>query len=127
MLDLSLKEFGSRINTQHGYLSELENGKKTNPSADLLEKIASEFGVSVEWLEKGTGEPTETPNMAERYHTESDADFSKYLASKVGDEALIDDIPNVLRDKAMPIEERLARVRRVLVEIERKAVEKKTQ
>lgn len=63
VLDLTLKDFATRVGTSQGYVHELETEKKDKPSADLLQRIADTFGVRREWLEKGEGEPR--PGVAE--------------------------------------------------------------
>ena len=50
--NISLNAFARKCNMSPGYLSDLEKGKKLNPSMDLLDKIASELGVTVQQLLK---------------------------------------------------------------------------
>jgi transcriptional regulator with XRE-family HTH domain len=45
--DMSLREVAEKAGVPHGYLSELEAGKKTNPSLDVLKRLARALGVPV--------------------------------------------------------------------------------
>lgn len=44
---MSLRDLAEKANVPHGYLSELEAGKKKNPSLDVLKKLARALGVPV--------------------------------------------------------------------------------
>ena len=45
--DMTLRELAARAKIPPGYLSELEAGKKKNPSLDVLERLARALGVPV--------------------------------------------------------------------------------
>ena len=49
-LDLSLDQLAKATDSSKGYLWELENRDKANPSADKLIKIAFALGVTTEFL-----------------------------------------------------------------------------
>jgi transcriptional regulator with XRE-family HTH domain len=55
---LTLAEFGKRLGREGGTISGIENGGPLSPK--LAAKIEDEFGVSKDWLLKGTGEKTVT-------------------------------------------------------------------
>jgi transcriptional regulator with XRE-family HTH domain len=44
---MSLRDLAERADVPPGYLSELEGGKKKNPSLDVLKKLARALGVPV--------------------------------------------------------------------------------
>lgn len=48
--ELSLQELADRVNSTKSYLWELESGKRTNPTIDLLTRLADELGTTVAWL-----------------------------------------------------------------------------
>ena len=45
--DMSLRDLAEKADVPPGYLSELEAGKKTNPSLDVLRRLARALGVPV--------------------------------------------------------------------------------
>jgi transcriptional regulator with XRE-family HTH domain len=45
--DLGLRELARKAKVPPGYLAELESGKKTNPSLDVLKRLAKALGVPV--------------------------------------------------------------------------------
>jgi len=45
--DMGLRELARKAKVPPGYLAELEAGKKTNPSLDVLQRLAKALGVSV--------------------------------------------------------------------------------
>ncbi|WP_315117909.1 helix-turn-helix transcriptional regulator [uncultured Clostridium sp.] len=49
---LSINALAKACGMSPGYLSDLEKGKKDNPSMDMLEKIANELNVTVQQLFK---------------------------------------------------------------------------
>ena len=49
-LELSLDELATATDSSKGYLWELENRDKANPSADKLIRIAAALGVTTEFL-----------------------------------------------------------------------------
>jgi transcriptional regulator with XRE-family HTH domain len=46
----TLKEVGQAVGLSSVYISDLENGKKENPSVEVLNKFASYYDVSVDFL-----------------------------------------------------------------------------
>lgn len=48
--NISLAELSKKTNIDQGYLSRLERGEKSNPSAEVLSKLADVFGVTVDYL-----------------------------------------------------------------------------
>jgi transcriptional regulator with XRE-family HTH domain len=50
---LSQLELAGKTGLPHGYLSELEAGKKKNPSLKVLQKLALGLGVTVSELLEG--------------------------------------------------------------------------
>lgn len=75
--NLSINSLARRCSMSPGYLSDLEKGKKENPSLDTLEKIASELDTTVQQLFKETiNEPDEIDEL--------EADM-KLLYSKIKD------------------------------------------
>lgn len=53
--NLTLDKFSSAIGYSKQLLSFIENGK-TQPSDELIHKVASTYGVNIEWLMTGKGE-----------------------------------------------------------------------
>ena len=51
----SLRAFANQLDVNYIYLSQLETGKRENPSARLLFKIAQALGTTVEFLLTGKG------------------------------------------------------------------------
>lgn len=49
-LEMSLEDLATATDSSKGYLWELENRDKANPSADKLIKIASALGLTTEFL-----------------------------------------------------------------------------
>ena len=45
--DMTLRELAQKAKVQPGYLSEIEAGKKKNPSLDVLTRLARALGVPV--------------------------------------------------------------------------------
>jgi len=78
-LGLSQKEFAEKAGINAGYLSEIENGLKKNPSFAVYYKISSQFNISLDYLVYGTG------NM---FFT----DKSKYKSGLIKDVRTIEDI-----------------------------------
>src|SRR5205085_9895746 len=57
LFDLSLERFGFNCGVGRSYISQLESGKRLNPSPDLLEQIEFRYGLSPAWLKQGRGDP----------------------------------------------------------------------
>ena len=70
-LGLTQSEFGTRIGISGASISKLESGDR-NPSDQTLMLIASEFQVSLQWLQTGTGD------MFTQGHTLADELAKKY-------------------------------------------------
>lgn len=47
---LTLRDLSTLINVSAGYLSDLENNRKENPSYKVIVKIANALGISIENL-----------------------------------------------------------------------------
>lgn len=48
--NFSLAEFAKRIGISPGYLSQIENGRKTNPRLDIILRIIHELDIDIEML-----------------------------------------------------------------------------
>lgn len=70
-MGLNLMEFADSIGITHSYLSQIERGKKTAPSLELLYKIASILGLSLSEL---MDVQNYTPPHDESYRSEEDND-----------------------------------------------------
>ena len=46
----SLAEFATRIGISTGYLSQIENGRKTNPRLDIVLRIINELDIDIRML-----------------------------------------------------------------------------
>ena len=46
----SLVEFAKRIGISPGYLSQIENGRKTNPKLDIILRVIHELDIDIEML-----------------------------------------------------------------------------
>lgn len=46
----NLAEFAKKIDISAGYLSQIENGKKTNPKLDIILRIIHELDIDIEML-----------------------------------------------------------------------------
>lgn len=64
-LGMSQRVFGERIGRSAGYVNRIENGKNT-PTTDFLTAISDTFGVSVDWLQNGTG-PLIVESIGDRF------------------------------------------------------------
>lgn len=60
--NLSLVDFARQVDISPGYLSQLENGKKTNPSLEVMLKIAQELDLDIDSL-LGLDQESETPAL----------------------------------------------------------------
>lgn len=61
----SLQDVANAVGASKGYIWELESGKPSNPSLELLKRIADHFGVSVAYL---IGESVDAnPGLVEMY------------------------------------------------------------
>ncbi|MCU0973923.1 MAG: helix-turn-helix domain-containing protein [Burkholderiales bacterium] len=47
---LSLQQLADKVESTKSYIWELESGKRTNPTVDLLARLANELGTTVAWL-----------------------------------------------------------------------------
>ncbi len=61
-LGISLVDFARRTGISPGYLSQLENGKKTNPNLELMVAIARELDIEIDSL-LGLEQETELPAL----------------------------------------------------------------
>lgn len=53
---MTQSQLAERVGVTQAYICSLENGKRTNPSLQLLLRIARELGVTVEELTGGMSE-----------------------------------------------------------------------
>lgn len=60
--NISLVDFARQVDISPGYLSQLENGKKTNPSLEVMLKIAQELDLDIDSL-LGLDQESETPAL----------------------------------------------------------------
>ncbi len=60
--NISLIEFAKRLGISAGYLSQIENGRKTNPKLDIILKITNELELDLDML-LGLDNPTENFNV----------------------------------------------------------------
>lgn len=68
----SLQDVANAVNSSKGYIWELESGKPSNPSLDLLKRIADHFKVSIAYL---IGESADAnPGLVEMYRQIEDLD-----------------------------------------------------
>lgn len=56
------KELAAKCQVSASYISELESGKRVNPSARLVDDLARELGVETDWLTGANNDPL--PPMA---------------------------------------------------------------
>ncbi len=61
-LKISLVDFAKRAGISPGYLSQLENGRKTNPNLELMLRIANELDLDIDEL-LGIEQQNETPAL----------------------------------------------------------------
>ena len=54
-LGLSQKDFAAQLGINPGYLSELENGNRENPTLAVFMKISTQFHASIDYIVHGTG------------------------------------------------------------------------
>jgi transcriptional regulator with XRE-family HTH domain len=59
---ISLVDFAKKVGISPGYLSQLENGRKDNPSLDVMLSIAQELDLDIDML-LGLDQDTETPAL----------------------------------------------------------------
>ena len=58
VLGIQQKDMARAIGINPGYLSDIENGKKTNPGFAFLHKISLHYQVSLDYLVHGIGDDT---------------------------------------------------------------------
>lgn len=90
---LSLKDVADKVGVTKSYIWELEKGKATNPSAELVDKLALLFGVPVDFLFN--------PNRTELSEEDAAQVFYRELKSlNDQDQKNVLDIMKMLRDRA---------------------------
>ncbi len=57
-LNLTLRDVQAETGISNAYLSQLENSKSSNPSPNILHKLAEYYKISYEFLMKLVGYPT---------------------------------------------------------------------
>lgn len=72
--NLSVKEFASKCGLSHVAIFHLENGKTTKPHRSSLQRMASIFGTTADWLLFGKNEML--PNGAKDIYTGEAGDES---------------------------------------------------
>jgi len=83
---LTLDQLAERTGSSKSYIWELENKKPPRPSADKLSKIATELGVTMEYLldqEQRVTEADATDEMFFRKYQQMDADVKKKIRKMV--------------------------------------------
>jgi transcriptional regulator with XRE-family HTH domain len=60
--NISLVDFARQVGISPGYLSQLENGKKTNPSLEVMMNIAQELDLDIDSI-LGIEQETEMPAL----------------------------------------------------------------
>jgi transcriptional regulator with XRE-family HTH domain len=89
----SLKDVADKVGVTKSYIWELEKGKATNPSADLVDKLALLFGVPVDFLFN--------PNKKDLTEEDAAQVFYRELRSlSEPDQKNVLDIMKMLRDRA---------------------------
>ena len=73
--NLSVKEFASRCNLSHVAIFHLENGRTTKPHKSSMQRIASMYGSSVDWLLYSKGEML--PNGSKELSESENSEFWK--------------------------------------------------
>ena len=69
----SLQEVADAVGVSKAHVWELEKGRSTNPSFELVRKLAHHFGVSVDVLAGDAAEPGAKEMQVERIHRGLDA------------------------------------------------------
>lgn len=83
---LTLDQLAERTESSKSYIWELENKNPPRPSAEKLSKIASELGVTIEYLlghDKQITEADATDEMFFRKYRQMDADVKKKIRKMV--------------------------------------------
>lgn len=78
--NLNKKEFAERLGISPAYITEIESGKKERVSKMLAKLISCEFGVNLNWIEKGEGakfEDSSNDESSERRLSEFIKDLPK--------------------------------------------------
>lgn len=73
--NLSVKEFAGRCNLSHVAIFHLENGRTVKPHKSSMQRIASMYGTTLDWIYYGKGEML--PNGERELTDSSDNDFWK--------------------------------------------------
>ena len=60
--NLNKKEFAERLGISPAYITDIESGKKEKVSKMLAKLISCEFGVNLNWIEKGEGSKFDDSN-----------------------------------------------------------------
>lgn len=64
----SLQEIADAVGVSKAHVWELEKGRSSNPSFDLVSKLAKHFGVSLDVLTGDANEPDPEAMQVERIH-----------------------------------------------------------
>lgn len=60
--NLSLVDFAKTVGISPGYLSQIENGRKTNPKLEIIMRIVNELNIDIDMI-LGLESPGENPNI----------------------------------------------------------------
>lgn len=64
----SLQQVADGVGVSKAHIWELEKGRSSNPSFDLVQKLAGHFGVSIDFLVGDGEEPSPDKMRVERIH-----------------------------------------------------------
>lgn len=88
----SLQEVADKVGVSKAHIWELEKGRSKNPSFDLVRRLASHYGVSVDVLTGDTAEPEPKDLQVDRIHRGLDE-----LSER--DRSVVEDMIRLLRTK----------------------------
>ena len=89
----SLQQVADAVGVSKAHIWELEKGRTSNPSFELVQKLARHFGVSIDALVGNADEPDAAALQIERLHRGFE-DLSE------GDRAVVEDMIKSLRTRA---------------------------
>lgn len=79
-LNMTAKQLADKTGLTPAYISQLENGKRENPSVETMEKIATALYVSIDYLTntKNDSELKKAEDKIEEYTEEGKMFFSRF-------------------------------------------------
>jgi transcriptional regulator with XRE-family HTH domain len=116
---LKQKEMALRLAIAPPYLSELESGKKTNPSPEVIQRICSEFSVTPSWL-LGEGDTATKEQVMAAISKHDWAVAFSVLCEMKDEKSLRSRADDVLADAKRPLSDRIAFGQAVSEELERR-------